>query len=52
MVFPNVVLMFLYVEQDVNFAWQSCSVLKIENKEKKWKKSGEKCFAVSQSGMR
>ena len=39
--------MFLYVEQDVNFAYQSCSGLK--NKKianKNGKKSRKRCFAV------
>ena len=40
--------MFLYVEQDVNLAWQSCSGLKnLKIAEKNVKKNpGKSCFAV------
>ena len=41
--------MFLYAEQDVNLAWQSCLGLK-KDKEQFFFKSGNKLFC-SQDGM-
>ena len=50
-VLQSVILMFLYVEQDMNLAQQSCSGLKNEKiAQKKRKKSGKKLFC-SQEGM-
>ena len=46
-IFQSVVLPFLYVEQDVNLAWQSCSGL--ENSkiaEKNVKNPEKRCFAA------
>ena len=39
--------MFLYVDQDVNLAWQSCSGLKnVKIAEKNVKNPGKSCFEV------
>ena len=50
-ILQNVVSMFLYVEQDVNLAQQSCSGLKnFKPAEKNVTKSGKKMFC-SQEGL-
>ena len=50
-ILQSVGLMFLYVEQDVNLAQQSCSGLKnCKNRIEKCKKSGENLFC-SRKGM-
>ena len=46
----KVLLMFLYAEQDVNLAWQSCLGLKNWKRKKNFLKSGKILFC-SQDGM-
>ena len=51
-IFQNVVFMFLYVEQDVNLAQQSCSGLEnFKMAEKNVKKNRRKKSFCSQEGM-
>ena len=46
-IFQSVALVFLYVEQDVNLAWQLCSGLEnVKNSIEKCKNLGKNCFAV------